>query len=65
MLKNKGVIDYEKDKKITIKPNLRKTTKYTEEEKTKLFKEGAIRSMSHVKVSKKIYTRKSKYKGDY
>ena len=43
-----------KRQKITIKPNLRKTTKYTEE-KTKLFKEGAIRSMSHVKVSKNIY----------
>lgn len=42
-----------KRQKITIKPNLRKTTKYTEEEKMKLFKEGAIRSMSHVKVSKK------------
>lgn len=54
-----------KRQKITIKPNLRKTTKYTEEEKMKLFKEGAIRSMSHVKVSKKIYTRKKKYKGDY
>ena len=54
-----------KRQKITIKPNIRKTTKYTEEEKTKLFKEGAIRSMSHVKVSKKIYTKKSKNKGDY
>ena len=54
-----------KRQKITIKPNLRKTTKYTEEEKMRLFQEGAIRSMSHVKVSKKIYTRKKKHKGDY
>ena len=49
----------------TIKPNLSQVTKYTEEEKISLFKEGKIRQFSNVQKSKKVYTRKAKHKNDY
>lgn len=50
---------------MKIKPNYKHLTKYTEEEKTKLFQEGMIRNMSHKEKNKKVYTRKTKYKTCY
>lgn len=51
-------------KKEIIKVSAKKARiPYTVEEKAKLFADGHVRSMSHVKKSKKAYKRKPKHCG--
>ena len=47
---------------MKIKVDIKQATKYTEEEKRKLFAEGHIRSFQNKERNKKAYTRKEKYK---
>lgn len=46
--------------KLKIKPNLKQKTRYTEDEKRKLFTDCLIRQNRNVVKSKKVYSRKVK-----
>lgn len=54
----KGALDM--STKLKIKPNLKQKTRYTEDEKRKLFTDGLIRQNRNVVKSKKVYSRKVK-----
>lgn len=46
--------------KLKIKPDLKQKTKYSEDEKRKLFVDGLIRQNKNIVKSKKVYTRKGR-----